>query len=501
MRRAILSAVLVIAAVMIQLTLVNRLALASSGPPDVVLLVVIGLAMSGGPAAGTLTGFLAGLCLDLAPPGSPLIGEYALVLCVIGYGCGLLRGVLGRPVRVSPVALASGIIAAAAGEALAAGLSLALSPGQASLPVVRQVLPATIFADAALSLVVLPVVLLLGRLADGPAPVPEAAKPAPSAIREQQARKAARRLRAGGAGLLGDGWIGRAERARRAPASRAPAGAPWLRAASARRRTARPPGSGAAGRPEVTAPAPAAARRRPPSRRPGAGPPSGKPLRPAPDPVYRAPPPRAGRRRDSQARDGPVAGAPVRRGSAAARPACSGRAVQGRAVQGRAVQGRRVQGRSVRGRTAPGSGPGPAAGRLPWWLCAAPDRRGRVGARRLRGLRAGAPDAAGPGRRGARPVAAARPGRLRSRPRTAEARAGVRPGWLGWPGGTAVPPPAARRDRRGARPRSRPAALPAGRGRPAPRQPQAAAAPLGRPAAPGPGQRMDQRMAGRRGPR
>ena len=43
------------------------------------LLVVAALALPGGPMAGVQTGFLAGLALDVAPPGSHLVGQNALV--------------------------------------------------------------------------------------------------------------------------------------------------------------------------------------------------------------------------------------------------------------------------------------------------------------------------------------------------------------------------------------------------------------------------------------
>ena len=85
MRRAVLSAILLAAALVLQLTVVNRLPLPGGGAPDLVLLTVVALGLCGSPAAGAVTGFCAGLGLDLAPPGSYLIGEYALVFCLIGY--------------------------------------------------------------------------------------------------------------------------------------------------------------------------------------------------------------------------------------------------------------------------------------------------------------------------------------------------------------------------------------------------------------------------------
>ena len=56
------------------------------------LFAVVALALTGGPLPGLLTGFLAGLALDVAPPASHAIGQYALVFCVVGYACGRLAG-------------------------------------------------------------------------------------------------------------------------------------------------------------------------------------------------------------------------------------------------------------------------------------------------------------------------------------------------------------------------------------------------------------------------
>ena len=60
-RRAILSAVLLAIALMLQLTVVNRLPLPGAGGPDLVLLTVVALGLCSGPAAGAVTGFCAGL--------------------------------------------------------------------------------------------------------------------------------------------------------------------------------------------------------------------------------------------------------------------------------------------------------------------------------------------------------------------------------------------------------------------------------------------------------
>ena len=90
MRRAVMSAVLLAVAILVQLTIINGLRLPGGGVPDLVLVVVAALALAGGPVPGAVAGFCAGLCLDLAPPASGVIGEYALVFVIVGWA--LLSG-------------------------------------------------------------------------------------------------------------------------------------------------------------------------------------------------------------------------------------------------------------------------------------------------------------------------------------------------------------------------------------------------------------------------
>ncbi len=214
MRRAALSAVLVAVAVVLQLTVINRLPLPGGGSPDVVLLAVVALGLCSGPVPGALTGFCAGLCLDLAPPASQLIGEYALVFCVIGYACGKLRATLGRPAKLSLLALICAAAAAAAGEMLSAGLALALDSSGVSLAAVRQVLPSSVLYDVAISPFVLAAIVTVSRWAgDGRAQgAREAAQPGGSARLQAAAGGAAGGGGtvglSSGAGLLGGvGWL------------------------------------------------------------------------------------------------------------------------------------------------------------------------------------------------------------------------------------------------------------------------------------------------------
>lgn len=138
-----------------QLTIVNGLALPGGGTPDLVLLCVVAIGLTGGQQAGLIAGFCAGLALDLAPPANELIGQYALAFCLAGYACGRLRFTLTRSAML---AMASAAGVAVAGEVLVACLVLVLDTPQVTLATVAQVLPSTVLYDLVLS----PVFLFAG---------------------------------------------------------------------------------------------------------------------------------------------------------------------------------------------------------------------------------------------------------------------------------------------------------------------------------------------------
>jgi rod shape-determining protein MreD len=164
MRRFVICVLAVLAALLLQLTLVDRLPL-GSGAPDLVLLVVTALGLTGGPAVGMLTGFWAGLALDIAPPASQLVGGRALVFCLVGYGCGQLRGIAGRSALSS---LGMAAAAVSAGEVLyvVAGLILG-SPG-ITWAAIRLALPSTVLMDIMISPFVM---YLVERACHAPWPV------------------------------------------------------------------------------------------------------------------------------------------------------------------------------------------------------------------------------------------------------------------------------------------------------------------------------------------
>jgi rod shape-determining protein MreD len=167
MRRTILAAAAVVVALVLQLTTINGLRLPGGAVPDLVLLVVVAFGLASGPATGAVTGFTAGLCLDLAPPGTGLVGEYALAFCLIGWACGRFRGTLARSALLPIMIAATGAVA---GELMVAALGLALQPEQVTWTAVRQVLPVTLLYDVLASPFVLYLILLAGAwLTDGAA--------------------------------------------------------------------------------------------------------------------------------------------------------------------------------------------------------------------------------------------------------------------------------------------------------------------------------------------
>lgn len=83
----------VLAALLVQATVLPSFAWRIGGlgvVPDLVLLVVVATALVTDTRYGMLTGFFAGLVLDLAPPADHVAGRWTLALMVVGYVVGRL---------------------------------------------------------------------------------------------------------------------------------------------------------------------------------------------------------------------------------------------------------------------------------------------------------------------------------------------------------------------------------------------------------------------------
>jgi rod shape-determining protein MreD len=155
-RKALVAAALPVAlfvAVIVQLTVVNRLPLPGGTRPDLVLLLVTAVAVSTSPMTGLLTGFVGGLALDLAPPATHYAGEYALVFCLAGYFAARIAAASAATTGERNPWVELGVMAAAtaAGEAGKAGLGLLLSDPDVTDPAIKHVLPGAIAWDLLLT--------------------------------------------------------------------------------------------------------------------------------------------------------------------------------------------------------------------------------------------------------------------------------------------------------------------------------------------------------------
>ncbi|HEY2575687.1 MAG TPA: rod shape-determining protein MreD [Streptosporangiaceae bacterium] len=222
MRRVLLPAALVVVALLLQLTLLDQLPLPGGVSPDLLLLVVVALALSSGPTPGLITGFCAGLALDVAPPSNHLIGVYALVFCLAGYFCGLVAADLENSVLLP---LAASALGAAGGAALYAVAGVFLGNPDVTGQAVRHVLPLSVAYDVLLSPFVLYAVALASRLAARIAGVVTTGASPLAVPGAASALQGGRTLRIRAANRQRDGWIG---------------GGGWL-AASAELARSRPP--------------------------------------------------------------------------------------------------------------------------------------------------------------------------------------------------------------------------------------------------------------------
>ncbi len=98
--------VTVLIGIVFQPTLLARLSLPGA-TPDLVLVIACCWAITKGPAVGAIAGFIAGLFLDVVPPGNNLIGVASIFLALIGYAIGIAGSGPSRSV-VRPL-LISGI--------------------------------------------------------------------------------------------------------------------------------------------------------------------------------------------------------------------------------------------------------------------------------------------------------------------------------------------------------------------------------------------------------
>lgn len=115
-RQVLIIGSLVLAAVVIELTLLSRLGLPGA-TPDLVVVTIVAIALAMGPTQGAVAGFAAGVLIDLAPPADTLLGVNALVYVAIGFVAAVAVDPRDRtvPIMIGVVGLAAA--AAAVGTA------------------------------------------------------------------------------------------------------------------------------------------------------------------------------------------------------------------------------------------------------------------------------------------------------------------------------------------------------------------------------------------------
>lgn len=157
--RVAVAVVLVTVALALQVTLLARLPL-TGATPDLLLLVVVGLALSYGPGFGLVLGFAAGLASDLVPPADHEVGRWAFVLTLVGYLAGTARDESRRSAFV-PLAV---VAAAGAGSVLLyAGLGALIDDAHVTWTAVAQLLPTAVVYDVVLSAFAIPAILAIVR--------------------------------------------------------------------------------------------------------------------------------------------------------------------------------------------------------------------------------------------------------------------------------------------------------------------------------------------------
>ncbi|WP_069811427.1 rod shape-determining protein MreD [Streptomyces sp. TP-A0874] len=159
--RILLSTTMVVVALVIQVSVLARLRLPGA-VPDLVLLVLLGLALVYGHVGGALVGFGAGLLTDLAPPSDHAAGRYALVLCVVGYLAGLARPESGR-IRSAAGPLLAVVGAAIGTTLLYAGVGAVVGDSAAHQAGLGSLLFTAALYDLLLAPFVVPAVMAVAR--------------------------------------------------------------------------------------------------------------------------------------------------------------------------------------------------------------------------------------------------------------------------------------------------------------------------------------------------
>lgn len=121
LRRGLLCTVILILAVLVEVTILAPLPFPGA-TPTLVLVVVVALSAQFGASTGAVCGFSGGLLIDIAPPAAGTIGVTALLLTLVGYLVGRFAESDDRPWPFFVVLAALGASFTTLGGALIGGL-------------------------------------------------------------------------------------------------------------------------------------------------------------------------------------------------------------------------------------------------------------------------------------------------------------------------------------------------------------------------------------------
>lgn len=128
------------------------------GSPSALLVIVVALGVAYGRQPGAYAGFAAGLAVDLIPPGGPVLGRAALVLCLVGYLAGTARRVPSSRTAIAVLVVVSSVLAALLSATVSEVLGTAVPWGA-----VAALLPTTVAYNLVLTPIVGFLVLRIAR--------------------------------------------------------------------------------------------------------------------------------------------------------------------------------------------------------------------------------------------------------------------------------------------------------------------------------------------------
>jgi rod shape-determining protein MreD len=157
--RGVVFLVLLLAAVVLQVSFFGYFAW-DGVVPNLVLLVVVAAGLVRGPEVAAALGFAGGLAIDLVPPADHVAGRWALALVVVGYLAGRVRPESGRS---SLVALTTVAACSFVGTSVYALSGMLLRDPSIPVGEALRVIPEALVYDLLIAPFVLPPVMRLFR--------------------------------------------------------------------------------------------------------------------------------------------------------------------------------------------------------------------------------------------------------------------------------------------------------------------------------------------------